>query len=640
MRKKINTYIIVGVMSIFGAVSCVDFLERTPETIIDERMAFRNFINFQGFIEEMFHMIPDKAKHNWVSSFNWGDDEVMSSIAGAWSVGVQFDRGNFRHIFANNSFLTRGNPVGWRSNNAHNKDIWGSSWYTIRKSNVGIQAIRDGLLIDATQEEHDMLLGQLYFLRGWAHFNVIKYWGGMPFIDEVLPTDERVNMTRLTYHETATRIGQDFRRAADLLPIDWDRTTPGARTMGHNQLRANKIWALGMLGKNYLFAASPLMTHGPGGPRTYDRAFAQRAADAFGELLYLVESGQTQYELVPFNFDVVFDLQNSHTNPYSQLFFTLRQNWTDPGLNESIIRNSNFGANASRWRQGQSYLPQEMVDGDNIVLSAAANYVNFFGMANGLPLTHPESGFNPDQPWRDRDPRFYAKIIFDGVQAVRGDLPAALAAYWRFANLYTGGSWVDQTRPRATIETGYGIRKIAPMGTNRWDDDNGWGGNLNLMLSWMRLADVYLMYAEAVAQATQSPTGRSSHINLTAVEAVNTVRARVGVAPLHADFTGSLDAFMSELRRERAVELAFEAHRFNDLRRWLLLSQYPYNIKTRQDFDRVLPFDPAADPRYREVRNFRETVIIRRPFDNRHYWLPINDHDINLYEGFHQNPGW
>ena len=77
--------------------------------------------------------------------------------------------------------------------------------------------------------------------------------------------------------------------AADLLPINWDNTTVGANTKGKNDLRVNKIMALGYLGKNYLWAGSPLMKNGAqtGGANTYsyDETYCRKAAEAFGELL-------------------------------------------------------------------------------------------------------------------------------------------------------------------------------------------------------------------------------------------------------------------------------------------------------------------------------------------------------------------
>src|SRR5690606_38060440 len=110
---------------------------------------------------------------------------------------------------------------------------------------------------------------------------------------------------------------------------------------GQNELRANKIWALGFLGKNYLWAGSPLMANGVNGPKTYNAELCKQAAQAFGELLNLVETGQTQYALSTFE-------------DYSSLFYTNRQSWLMPGGTEAIMRGPTYGAD-SYWRQANSY---------------------------------------------------------------------------------------------------------------------------------------------------------------------------------------------------------------------------------------------------------------------------------------------
>src|SRR5690606_20218412 len=112
-------------------------------------------------------------------------------------------------------------------------------------------------MTDATAEERNLIKGQLLFFRAWFHHRLIEYFGGLPYIDHVLPSDEQLTLPRLSYHESADKAAADFREAADLLPINWDETAPGRRTLGKNQLRINKIMALGYLGKNYLWAASP-----------------------------------------------------------------------------------------------------------------------------------------------------------------------------------------------------------------------------------------------------------------------------------------------------------------------------------------------------------------------------------------------
>ena len=98
---------------------------------------------------------------------------------------------------------------------------------------------------------------------------------------------------------------------------------------------------------------------------------------------------------------------------------------------------------------------------------------------------------------------------------------------------------------------------------------------------------------------------------------------------------------MKELRRERAVELAFEGFRFTDLRRWMLLTQRPYTLKTKIEFDRAGEgsYD-YNNPENNPIKNLREVQLKERNFTDRHYWLPLPREDVNMYEGFSQNPGW
>lgn len=93
----------------------------------------------------------------------------------------------------------------------------------------------------------------------------------------------------------------------------------------------------------------------------------------------------------------------------------------------------------------------------------------------------------------------------------------------------------------------------------------------------------------------------------------------------------SLDNFMSELRRERAVEMAFEGQRLNDLRRWNLNTDMRYRKKTAIDFDRGSNGKPI---------NVTERVILTRVAAKKHNWLPLPVDQVVLYPGFGQNPGW
>ncbi|MFW5754181.1 MAG: RagB/SusD family nutrient uptake outer membrane protein, partial [Marinilabiliaceae bacterium] len=288
----------------------------------------------------------------------------------------------------------------------------------------------------------------------------------------------------------------------------------------------------------------------------------------------------------------------------------------------------------SRWVTNLQWTPDVISDVD-VVFAPTANYVSYYGMENGLPIADPEepdpeSGYDPEHPWQNRDPRFYHDIVYDGVQCVED--PAA--GDDMYANLFSGGSYRD---PNSGSRTGYLNYKFIPNTVNDWD--GGQDQSHHMHLSYMRLADVYLMYAEAAANSSYGLDGTPSGYSKNAVQAVDFVRDRAGVPGVADKFTGSTEEFMKELRRERAVELAFEHHRFNDLRRWLLLTERPYTLKTSHEFERAEGFDPD-NPRENRVVNLSEEVILERDFSDKHYWLPLKTDDVNMYEELDQNPGW
>ncbi|AHW58792.1 Starch-binding associating with outer membrane [Draconibacterium orientale] len=644
MKNIHKTLLKSGVLFIMllGLFSCEEYLDKAPESIVSEEVAFSNFTNFQGYIEEIYNCIPDKEKKYWTTSWNWGDDELFN-LEGSWHMTNQVDIGNF-WAWQNNAGTwlddDNANPT---STNKFDHGLWAHAWYCIRKANMGLENL--DLLTVATQEERDFIEGQLYFFRAWWHFEMMQYFGGLPYIDQVLPSGEKLTLPRLSYQECADKAGADLRKAANLLPIDWDETTVGKNTLGKNQLRANKIMALGYLGKNYLWAASPLMKNGAetGGANTYnyDEDYARKAAEAFGELLSLVESGQTQYSLVDFDYDDIYNHKKASgvESKYSDMFYTTGQNWLMPGSTEAIFRGPSTDYNGSNWNTTKTFGPKVkgLVEHDNIIHHPTANYVKNYGMANGLPLDDPESGFDPEYPFKDRDPRFYHDIVFDGFKYVNATMPADME-YLRYTGLATNGT---MRNPADGSRTGYLIQKLVPHTANKYDGAYNWSYNLHTYLPYMRLGDIYTMYAEACA-AFGGASGKASNFSKTAEEAINTLRDRCGAGHVAASYTASREKFIDEVRRERAVELSFEGFRFNDLQRWLLLTEYPYNVKTSQEFDRVenLEFFENNDPRDARVANFREEVILTRQFGVKHYWFPLKIEDVSMYPEFGQNPGW
>ena len=674
-----------------GMTSCTDYLDKEPDANVSEDVAFVNFHNFQGFVEEMYNCIPDKEKCYWCTTFNWGEDEIMNTGEGDAHFTRDVDLGNYRAWSTNTQewlYRPGSNPT---STNKFEHSLWPHAWYCIRKANIGLANL-DKMTV-ATQEERNLIAGQLYFFRAWWYEELMQWFGGLPYIKHPIGATEDMRFPRLSFQECADSCAEDFRKAADLLPIDWDQTAIGKQTLGKNGLRVTKIAALGYLGKVMLWAASPLMEHGAqlGGKNTYNynTEYARKAAEALGELLALVESGQTNIALAQFDYEDIYNHVRSKTATtcFSDIFYTTGQNWKMPGSCEAIFRGPSTDYNGSNWNFTKIWgtKKDKLVEHDNIIHHPTANVIDQYGMANGQPIylvrngeyvLNPESGWDPEHPFKNRDPRFYHDIVFDGFHYVLSleDLSAEQKKL-EYCDLYTGGAMREIDHGSST---GYFIQKLIPHQCNKGDKWYEWDHAFQCYLPYMRLADVYLMYAEAraaIATGTPDLSERPTYCpGLSAIDAINALRDRVNSAdyPMEhvpANLRDTREHFIDEVRRERAVELSFEGFRWCDLQRWLLLTEPPYTVKYSHEFERLEwgNYDPnksfeenqigpdgkkkqdivyswdwfkTHDPKDARVGNFHKEPLITRRLESKHYWFPLPDKDIYLYEGFAQNPGW
>ena len=652
-RNIVKLFCVLGLAC--GFTSCTDYLDKSPDSTVSAEQAFKNFTNFQGYVEQMYNCIPSKESNAYCTSFNWGEDEIMNTGLGDGHVTAHFDLGDYRNWYSNaQSFLHRpssGNPGEYLDPTSTNKFAHSleHAWYCIRKCNIGLANL--DLMTDCTQEEKNFIKGQLLFFRAWWHEELIAFYGGMPYVDTVLDGSQVLTLPRLSYQECAKKCAEDFRAAADLLPNDWDKTTVGKKTLGKNDIRITKVCALGYLGKVLLWSASPLNNLGKaekgasknGDTYKYNTELAAQAADALAEAIGEVNSGKTPYALAEYKYSNIYDhvADKSSNSNFSDIFRTTGQDWKMPGSTEAIMRGPHIGENGSNWNFTKLWGPKlnGIVEHDALIHQPTANYVNYYGMANGLPLNDPDSGFDPTHPFKNRDPRFYHDIVFDGFQYINTTIAKESDDYqFKYIQMYTGSNL--RSSSANGCRTGYYTQKLVPHQCNKYDGMYEWGGALQCDLPYMRLADLYLMYAEAGA-AVQGANYKSSKLNLTAADAINVLRNRVKAGHVADKFMNDQKKFMDEVRRERAVELAFEGFRWNDLQRWLLLTEYPYNIKTSQEFKRVGNFDYTTnDPRDAEVTGWSEKTIVTRDFSEKHYLLPLKESDVYLYPEFGQNPGW
>lgn len=622
MNKYINRFFLTSALAMAGLLgtttSCTDYLDKSPESDYEENDPYKNFMNFQGFTEELYNCIPIISNSEYHTCFNYGEDVYWEPQETRLQT-MNVDNGDFWGWTTAYYGYPRSGGAAGTSTRRDKGDLWTNSWYGIRKANQGIENL--GNLVSATEEERQLIEGQLYFFRAWFHFMIMEWWGGMPYVDHVVTETEQLD--RLTWQECAEHCVADFQHAAELLPVNWDETVAGKVTLGKNNMRINKIMALAYAGKTLLWAGSPLMNWASGGNREYNTELCKRGAELLGEALRITEE-TGRYELAPMD-------------QYNDIFLLHNSNGRINGVNEAIFQENLIDYNSRwRWNMVNDFRPTS-IEASGIKNYPTANYVNYFGMANGYPLPEDisqadaESGYDPTHPWKNRDPRFYKVIMFDGVKFKNSGGSGGCV------ELYTGGRESEERDPKKGCFTGYMNSKLCPQLMNTTD---GYKENNIMVLNLMRLADVYLMYAEAAAVGYGSPQGKATTYSLTAVDAINKVRDRAGTAHVLDKFLGNTTDFLSEVRRERAVELAFEGFRFMDLRRWMLLTQQPYTLKTKIEFDRAGGSYNYDAPEENAIRNLREVTLLERQYTDRHYWYPIPRKDANIYEGFSQNPGW
>lgn len=238
-------------------------------------------------------------------------------------------------------------------------------------------------------------------------------------------------------------------------------------------------------------------------------------------------------------------------------------------------------------------------------IAPSQELVDDYVMLNGKSIKDASSGYNEDEPYENRDPRFYNTIVYDGANWVRRDGSSFIV---RTAP-GTGNNSVDNAD---ATPTGYYVRKYYDRTA-----DGGNNSGLNLML--IRYADILLMYAEAKMELGQMTADVWD-------KTIGLLRQRAGFTDREAlDFPSlSQDQMREVVRRERRTELAMEGLRIFDIRRWKIAENVLNG--TLHGF--------KVNGEYLKVDN--------RVFDkNKHYLWPVPQNDIDLNKNLRpNNPGW
>lgn len=376
--------------------------------------------------------------------------------------------------------------------------VYNSMYQGIRNTNVMLANIDRVSWTD--DYNPDYIRGEQLFLRAFFYFELMKRFGGVVLLERAQTVAESgMDLKRSTYQQTLEFIIRDLEQAITLLPEEWPAASYGRATLGA---------AMALKTRSLLHAASPL--HNP----TSDAEKWQEAADAAKAVMDL-----NKYSLEP-------DYANILTQPNSSeyILIPIRGPIATTGLGfiTDFICPPSFGGQRSQ-------------------ISVTQNHVDMYEMSNGKPIRDPTSGYDPQQPYANRDPRFYNNVIYND-QIWQG----------RKVETYLGGR--DRVENSAYYtKTGYYVKRLWPEVLKPGSENTA---QLNFI--YFRYAEVLLNYAEALNES-QGPIAE-------VYAAVNTVRTRAGMPDLPAGLDKT--QMRSRIRNERAVEFAFEEMRWWDILRW------------------------------------------------------------------------
>ncbi|MFS8615450.1 MAG: RagB/SusD family nutrient uptake outer membrane protein [Solitalea sp.] len=447
-------------------------------------------------------------------------------------------------------------------------DNWDYSYAAIRKTNMFLSKA-DGAPVD--EETRSELTGQVKFLRAMHYFNLVKRYGGVPLITEPQSLADDLFVERKSLDECFEFIISELTSAIDLLP----------ETYGDVNIdvgKANKYSAKAFLGRVCLFWASPL--YNPTGDKSRWEKAALINKEVIDAGIYGLHPDFRTIMLEKNNREEVFSVQ--FLRPYREHGW---DSWAMPD---------------SRSRQ------------DAVRRSPLQEFVDAFEMKNGKAIGEPGSGYDPANPYQNRDPRFDATLIVNGSTFGFQELPVYM---------YVGAPIDGINQPYATI-TGYLMRK----GTDESNKDYYGGSGSDQNWLELRFAEVLLNYAEARNEALAAP-------DQSVYEAVERIRERAGLNPYQLPDNLSKEEMRERIRHERYIELAFEQKRYWDLRRW----------KTAIEKLNGKRFHAMHITRHDDGSYTYETKPVTQGpyiFQEKMYFMPIPQREIEKNPKLEQNPDW
>ena len=619
--------------------SCVDqvkfgdsFLEKAPGVAVTQDTIFGKATYARAFLwntySKLYYALP--VYWNTVEGkMNTGIFEMMSDCWHTdWNgINRKYYSGSYKAGDEDSSDDTR---FGYTKENC---------WEAIRAALLFVENVER--VPDMEDAEKKRLAAEAKVIVASRYFDLFRHFGGLPLIKETYDVQPSYELPRATVEETVNYMINLLDEAAATPQLPWDLGTDDTNWQG----RFTKAAAMGLKCKILLFAASPLFNddepycteppqdavtnhqvwYGAYKPELWEQCW-QACDDFFKEL-----QAKGYYELT----QATEATAKGYRDAYNKAYFT-RENNKELLISTHISRFSKFNS----WDEWQ-YIFVNSGNGTVITggLTPTLEFMEMFPMSKGEPfqLNSTTNPFYTDNDYNKptRDPRLYETMLVNGTQF--GD---------HAAELWIGGrdNINDTEKETGKYATGFGCYKFYKEGVNSLKDKY-------LQWPYLRLAEMYLIYAEALLKSKNDLTG--------AIEQVNKVRARVGLGDLAAcnpdkNLTNDANALLEEILRERACELGLEDVRLFDMTRYKrddLFRKQLHGLKIyRNDGGGNTPWSGSTgnSSTYPKPTQFTyEAFPLVNPsrawwsnFSPKWYLSAFPPSEVNKKYGLTQNPGW
>lgn len=559
-------YIFSGLLALTLVTSCSEKMDYKEYNVYDKAYVEKMFSRVGGLMTNIYNDIDyDFGNYSGAMASSATDESVYSHP------------GNAVEDFYNGA---------WGPTNAKER-VWNSAWDGISYCNLVLDEFSNCTFPEYTEDEHyrqEMYLYHNYrwearWARAFFYFELVKRYGSVPLKTKHMTANEANSLPQVSADSIFQFIDTECDTIEDSIIVNYGDLGDMAYYKGQTG-RANKLAAMALRARAALYWASPLFNP------TNDKSRWLKAAQLSNAVI--AEARQEGMGLLP---------------DYSKLFN--KDSYKD-GIKEIIFSRRVAASNA--FEKYNYPIGMENAGGGNC---PTQNLVDAYEMTNGKAINETGSGYDPQDPYKNRDARLAMTVAVNGEQWPNA---AALETFEGGAN----SSSVTYGTP-----TGYYLKKYINQGTIIAKT-----GSNSFAHAWVifRLAEFYLDYAEAALNYTGSGYVAPTGLPLTAAQALNVVRTRAN----QPDIATGLDfnAFKKKYENERFVELAFEGHRFFDLRRW---KEAPEYLKTI----RGMKITRQADG----TMKYEEQTIDTRTWNDKWYLFPLPQKDV-LNCNYKQNDGW